>query len=97
MKTAYELAMERLDKSDPESSSPLTSAQKAALKEVENQFQAKIAEKEIFLQKALNEAIAKHEFKEVEAIKRQLQDERIRFESECEEKKERIRQTKDMV
>ena len=48
MKSAYELAMERLAKSDP-SAGPLTAGQKAQLAEIDRVYKGKWAEREIFL------------------------------------------------
>ena len=48
MKSAYELAMERLEKQSP--TAKLTEAQKAEITEQESLFKAKKAEKELFLQ-----------------------------------------------
>ena len=48
MKTAYELAMERLNKTTPPQKK-LTAAQKKQLAELDSQYAAKVAEREIFL------------------------------------------------
>ena len=56
MKSAYELAMERLAKSDPEGARPLTPEQKARLAEIDRVHQGKLAEREIFLKKQLDDA-----------------------------------------
>ena len=58
MKSAYELAMERLSKSDPSAGKPLTAEQKARLAEIDRVYQGKLAEREIFLKKQLNDALA---------------------------------------
>src|SRR2546421_8365720 len=50
-KSAYELAMERLAKSDPDAHRPLTPEQKARLAEIDRVYQGKLAEREIFLKK----------------------------------------------
>ena len=92
MKSAYELVMERLLAESPRDSRPSTDAQKRELKAIEQQYRAKIAEREIFLQKKLQESIARGDPTEKEAIERQLKDERIRLEEECESKKEAVRQ-----
>jgi hypothetical protein len=50
MKSAYELAMERLAKKDEEAGverTPLTDAQRAEIAEIRNVYQAKLAEAEI--------------------------------------------------
>jgi len=47
MKTAYELAMERLATTEPERK--LTDKQKKALAEIDSTYRAKVAERETFL------------------------------------------------
>jgi len=89
MKSAYELAMERLQKQAPTIS--LSDAQKAAIAEVDNQFRAKIAEREVFLR----DQIVKAPPQEVEAIEQQLVRELARLRSECDERKERVRSGRD--
>lgn len=91
MKSAYELAMERLAKSDPTAGRPLTSEQKNELAAVDRVFQGKIAEREIFLKKQLNDALANGKADEVQKIQQQITSERARLEEEREESKERIR------
>jgi hypothetical protein len=92
MKSAYELAMERLAKSDP-SSGPLTAEQKDRLAEIDRVYKGKLAEREIFLKKQIEEALAAQKFEEVDKIKQQLASERTRLEEEKEEEKERVRKT----
>jgi hypothetical protein len=94
MKSAYELAMERLAKSDPDSSRPLTPEQKSQLAEIDRVYKGRLAEREIFLQQQLDGAYAAQKFEEAEKIKQQLSSERARIEEEREAEKERIRQTK---
>lgn len=90
MKSAYELAMERLQKEDPSQSS-LSDAQRNELAEIDQKFQAKIAEKEVFLQGQINKARANRDQGEVQALEKQLQNERARLEEEREDSKERVR------
>jgi hypothetical protein len=90
MKSAYELAMERLAKSDP-SSGPLTPEQKSRLAEIDRVYKGKLAEREIFLKKQLDEAFAAEKFEDAEKIKQQLASERARIEEDKEEEKERVR------
>ena len=47
MKSAYELAMERLAKSDPGAGQTLTPEQKARLAEIDRVYKGKTAEREI--------------------------------------------------
>lgn len=49
MKSAYELAMDRLAKSDPGANKPLTAEKKALLAEIDRVYTGKLAEREIFL------------------------------------------------
>ncbi len=94
MKSAYELAMERLAKSDPSAGKPLTPEQKDRLGEIDRVYKGKLAEREIFLKKQLDEALAAQKFEEIEKIKQQLASERARFDEEREEEKERVRRAK---
>jgi hypothetical protein len=54
MKSAYELAMERLEKASPSIS--LTEEQKNEIAEVDSVYRAKIAEKEVFLKDQIRKA-----------------------------------------
>lgn len=94
MKSAYELAMERLAKSDPDSGKPLSAAQKARLAEIDVLYKGKIAEREIFLKKQLNDVLADGKHEEIEKISKQMANERARLEEEREEEKERVRREK---
>ncbi len=89
MKSAYELAMERLEKAAP--SVKLTEAQRAEIAELDSLYKAKIAEKEVFLGGELRKAQAAGDYQELEAIQTQLQRELRRLQTECEERKERVR------
>jgi DNA-binding transcriptional ArsR family regulator len=91
MKSAYELAMERLSKSDPQASRPLTPEKKARLAEIDRVYQGKLAEREIFLRKQLDDALADQKLEEVEKLRQQLASERARLEEEREDEKERVR------
>lgn len=93
MKSAYELAMERLAKSDP-SSGPLTPAQKGRLAEIDRVYKGKWAEREIFLKKQLDDALADQKFEEAEKVRQQLGSERARLDEEREAEKERIRRAR---
>lgn len=94
MKSAYELAMERLSKSDPDASKPLTAEKKARLAEIDRVFKGKLAEREIFLKKQLNEAYAAQNAEEVDKIQKQIVSERARIEEDREAEKEQVRRAK---
>jgi DNA-binding MarR family transcriptional regulator len=85
MKSAYELAMGRLEKSTPAVS--LTDEQKAKLAEVDSEVNARIAEKKIFLE----DQIAKASPQEREEIRRQLVSEIARLEEKREREKDKVR------
>jgi hypothetical protein len=93
MKSAYELAMERLSKSEP-TSAPLTAEQKGRLAEIDRVYRGKLAEREIFLKKQLDEALADQKLEDAEKIKQQLANERARIEEEREAEKNVIRRGK---
>ena len=90
MKSAYELAMERLNKSAP--TVKLTEAQKKKLAELDARYAARIAEREIFLKGEIAKAVAKGEFEAVEQFEKQLTSDRKSLQAELEEKKEKVRQ-----
>ena len=90
MKSAYELAMERLNKAAP--ATKLTAAQKKQLAELDSQYAAKIAGREI----ALNGEIARaaEDFEKEDALRDQLVNERKKLQAELEEKKDQVRRCK---
>lgn len=89
MKSAYELAMERLAKNQPSVS--LTDEQKKQLAEIDSSFKAKIAEREVFLKDQMVKAQSGEKFEEAEQLQQQLINEVKRLNADCEEKKERLR------
>jgi hypothetical protein len=91
MKSAYELAMERLQKSSP--SATLTAEQKAELAEIDSSFKAKIAERKIFLTDEIKKAVAAGKFDDVESLEKQLTADVLRLQEDCEQKKEKLRAT----
>ena len=89
MKSAYELAMERLQKQSP--SSQLTDKQKEKIAELDSIYKAKKAERELFLQGEIAKAQAKADFTGAEELQQQLARDLRRLEEDLEEKKEKIR------
>ncbi len=92
MKTAYELARERLSKSAP--TVKLSDAQKKEIAELESQCAAKIAERELFLKEQVTKAIDKSDYEAVEQLEKQLASDRKSIRAEFDEKKEKVRQAK---
>ena len=89
MKSAYELAMERMG--DDGDNKPLTDEQKEQIAEIESKYKAKIAERKIFLEKSLSDAIEQQDPEEAEKNRRQLAVETARLEDKAEAEKEKIR------
>jgi len=94
MKSAYELAMERLSKSDPSGSRPLTQEERKRLAEVDRLYQGRLAEREIFLKQHLEQALTAQNAEEVDKIRKQISSEKARLEEEREAEKDRIRSGK---
>jgi hypothetical protein len=91
LKSAYELAMERFQKSDAEAGierRPVTDAQKAAIAEIRNFYEAKLAEVEVLHQGRLRTLADPAERAEREAEYRR---DRERLTSERDAKIERAR------
>ena len=88
MKSSYELAIERLNKTAP--SAKLSAAQKKELAELDSKYAAQIAGREI----ALNGEIAAvaDDFEKEESLRDQLVNERKKLQAELEDRKERVRQ-----
>src|SRR5206468_8153456 len=89
MKSAYELAMERLNKQAP--TFKLSAAQKEQIAELESKYKAKVAEREIGLKGAIDQAAAKGDFEEMGKLQQQLAHEKKKLTAELEEKKEAVR------
>jgi hypothetical protein len=89
MKSAYELAMERLQKASPSLS--LTDEQKEKLAELDSKYRAKIAEKELFLKEQIRKAEIEGKADDIDSLQKQLVSEVRRLQDECEAKKEKLR------
>ena len=89
MKSAYELAMERLEKKTP--SLALTDAQKAQIAEIDSTFKARIAERELFLKGEISKAQAAENLEEAETLQKQLTIDIRRLQEDAEAKKEKLR------
>jgi hypothetical protein len=89
MKSAYELAMERLNKTSP--AVKLTEKQKRQIAELDSKYQAKVAEREIGLKSEIAKAAAQGDYESMEKLEQQLAAERKKLQVELEEKKEQVR------
>jgi len=89
MKSAYELAMERLEKASP--TEKLTAGQKREIAEIDSVFKAKIAEREMFLTDQIARARVAGQAEEVDALEKQLASDLRRLREDCEAKKDKVR------
>ena len=89
MKSAYELAMERLEKAAPSIS--LTEEQKNEIAEVDSVYRARVAEKEVFLKDQIRKTQGAGNLEEAESLEKQLALEIRRLHEDCEAKKEKLR------
>ena len=89
MKSAYELAMERLNQSEQEIK--LTDEQREQLAAIDEKFKAKIAERELFLSDLLKKATMEGDYVELQKLETQKTREISSLKEECEAEKEKIR------
>ena len=87
MKSAYELAMSRLEKGSP--SRHLTVEQKKALAEIDSEYDAKTAERRIFLEGEI--AKAQGDGAAIDSLRRQLASELASIEEKREARKDQVR------
>jgi hypothetical protein len=91
LKSAYELAMARLDQKQGKTAS-LSDGQKKALGEIDRQVRARIAEIEILMGQRIAEARAKGEAEELQKLEQQKQSDIARARDRAEADRERVRQ-----
>ena len=98
MKSALELAMEKIGKiQSEESSAPLSDSQRRDISDLRSQYDAKIAEKEIMLQAEIRQLLQHHAPQEAALAARRLQEQfqetKKALQQELEEKIAAIRTT----
>ncbi|MEE2807896.1 MAG: hypothetical protein VYB73_01175 [Verrucomicrobiota bacterium] len=89
MKSAYELAMERLEKESPQES--LTEEKKELISGIEKKYSAKIAEREVFLRSKIEESLSEGQIQDAEQIEDELNRELKSLRMRCESEKEEVR------
>jgi hypothetical protein len=89
MKSAYELAMERLAGTGPVIS--LTDEQRAEIGAIDDRFRAKIAERELFLNDLIAKAVGSGNYHEVPDLKTQLAREIASLRADGETAKDKVR------
>jgi hypothetical protein len=92
MKSSYELAMERLNKTAP--TAKLTDKQKKDLAEIDSKYAAKLAERELLLKDEMTKAVGKGDMEAMEQLEKQLTSDRKSIAAEKESKKEKVREGK---
>ena len=92
MKSAYELAMERLNKQSPPVK--LTEQQKKEIADLESKYKARIAEREIALKDQITAAASAGDVEKMEQLEEELARERRKLQAELEEKKDQARRAK---
>lgn len=92
MKSAYELAMERLEKENPSRPS-LTDEQKKAIAEINEKYEAKIAQAKIMADQQL--VSAQGDYQTSEQIRARLREEIQKLEEERDSKKQQVREKKE--
>ena len=89
MKSAYELAMEKLQKESPDQT--LSEEKKAEIAELDNLYQSKLAEREVFLGGKIEEAKLAGDLEAHQQLEHELTSDRKTIAAELEEKKEAVR------
>ena len=89
MKSAYELAMERLSKTAP--AVALTAEQKKEIAELESKCAAKIAERELLIKSEIAKARERGDAEAIEQLEKQLVSDKKSARADLEEKKEKVR------
>lgn len=92
MKSAYELAMERLNRTAP--AQKLTAAQRQQLAEIDSIYAAKLAQLELGLKGDIDALEAAGSTDEAQPLRERLKAERAQIEATREEKKDAIRNRK---
>ncbi len=89
MKSAYELAMDRLGKTA--APAKLTTAQKAELAELDSIYAAKLAQADLSTRAALQAAQAARDIETMELLRQRYASDKAKIEAEREAKKDRVR------
>jgi hypothetical protein len=91
MKSAYELAMERLRRDQKDEPPSLTDGQKRELADIDRETTAKVAEQEILLKPRILSALAAGNVEEATKLRDELEGELRRIRERGEVKKEAVR------
>jgi hypothetical protein len=89
MKSAYELAMERLNRQSP--TVRLSAQQKRQIAELDSRYAARLAERDIALKGEIADAVAAGKLDAAETLQQHWVAEKQKLKAELEEKKEAVR------
>lgn len=89
MKSAYELAMERLSRTAP--ATKLTASQKAELAELDSIYAARLAQEDLSTRESIQAAQAAGDTETVDLLRQRYAVEKAKIEAEREAKKDRVR------
>jgi hypothetical protein len=91
LKTALELALEKLEREAPERIQKLSEPQRKSITQTRKKYQAKIAEKQLGTEAEISKATRSGEFTQIEVLQNQLVEERKHLERALEAEIQQIR------
>lgn len=91
LKSAWELALEKLNAQESAPVERLSDDQKAAIAEIRARYKAKIAEAEIAAESRIKQLVQSGAFDEIEAIRQRLVEDRNRINREMESEVEKAK------
>jgi hypothetical protein len=94
VKSAFEIASERLGITDPSRRQALTSEQKESLAEIDRKYEAKVAERKILADSEMMQLARSGKFEDVEKVKQRLVVTLGELEEEKKREKEKVRSQK---
>ncbi len=92
LKSAWEIALEKMEAEGGQAIQKLTPEQKEEIAEIRRIYQARVAEREIGLQAEIRKAAQEGEFERVEGLRRQLAEEKQALQAQCEEKIQKVKE-----
>ncbi len=91
LKSAWEVALEKMEGREDMAVEKLTQEQKAAIGEIRKKYQARVAESEIGTQSRIKAALQSEAYDEVEKLQLHLAEDKQRLNREMEKEVEKIR------
>ncbi|MDA2924187.1 hypothetical protein MYX65_05945 [Acidobacteria bacterium AH-259-L09] len=92
LKSAWEIALEKLQGQEDMEVEKLSEEQKQAIAEIRRKYQARIAEVEINTQSRIKKAVQSGAYDELEKLRQRMVDEKRRLNAQMERKIENIRE-----